>query len=46
VLRLISYLAPSIPAGLYELIARDVAEQCGDATDLIFEERISGPWCG
>jgi len=45
VLRLISYLAPSIPAGLYE-IARDVAEQCGDATDLVFEERISGPWCG
>jgi len=46
VLRLISYLAPSIPAGLYELIARDVAEQCGDATDLIFEERISGPLAG
>jgi len=45
-LRLISYLAPSIPAGLYELIARDVAEQCGDATDLIFEERISGPLAG
>jgi ABC-type phosphate/phosphonate transport system substrate-binding protein len=46
VLRLISYLAPSIPAGLYELIARDLAERCGDATDLIFEERISGPLAG
>jgi len=43
VLRLITYLSPSIPAGLYELIARDLAEQCGVATDLRFEERISGP---
>jgi phosphonate transport system substrate-binding protein len=46
VLRLISYLAPSIPAALYELIARDVAEQCGVATDVVFEERISGPLAG
>ncbi|HEX3582605.1 MAG TPA: PhnD/SsuA/transferrin family substrate-binding protein [Thermoanaerobaculia bacterium] len=42
-LRLITYLSPSIPAGLYELIARDLAEQCGVATDVRFEERISGP---
>jgi ABC-type phosphate/phosphonate transport system substrate-binding protein len=46
VLRLITYLSPSIPAGLYELIARDLAEQCGVATDLRFEERISGPLAG
>ena len=42
-LRLITYLSPSIPAALYELIARDLAEQCGGATDLSFEESISGP---
>lgn len=46
VLRLITYLSPSIPAGLYELIARDLAEQCGVKTDLTFEERISGPLAG
>ncbi|HEX7192351.1 MAG TPA: PhnD/SsuA/transferrin family substrate-binding protein [Thermoanaerobaculia bacterium] len=45
-LRLITYLSPSIPAGLYELIARDLAEQCGVPTDLTFEERISGPLAG
>jgi phosphonate transport system substrate-binding protein len=46
VLRLITYLSPSIPAALYELIARDLAEQCGLATELAFEERISGPLAG
>lgn len=46
VLRLISYLAPSIPAAMYELIARDLAEQCGVATDVVFETRISGPLAG
>ncbi|HEV8433621.1 MAG TPA: PhnD/SsuA/transferrin family substrate-binding protein [Thermoanaerobaculia bacterium] len=45
-LRLITYLSPSIPAGLYELIARDLAEQCGVATDLRSEERISRPLTG
>lgn len=45
-LRLISYLSPSIPAELYELIARDLEEQCGVATDVVFEERISGPLAG
>lgn len=45
-LRLITYLSPSIPSGFYELIARDLAEQCGIATDLAFEERISGPLAG
>jgi phosphonate transport system substrate-binding protein len=46
VLRLISYLSPSIPAALYELIARDIGEQCGMATDLVYEEQISGPLAG
>jgi len=46
VLRLITYLSPSIPSALYELIARDLAEQCGVATDVRFEERISGPLAG
>lgn len=45
-LRLITYLSPSIPAGLYELIARDLEEQCGVMTDVVFEERISGPLAG
>lgn len=45
-LRLITYLSPSIPAALYELIARDLAEQCGVDTDVVFEERISGPLAG
>lgn len=45
-LRLITYLSPSIPAGLYELIASDLAGQCGVVTDLTFEERISGPLDG
>jgi phosphonate transport system substrate-binding protein len=46
VLRLITYLSPSIPAALYQLIARDLAQQCDVATDLTFEERISGPLAG
>ena len=45
-LRLITYLSPSIPAALYELIARDLGEQCGVGADLVFEERISGPLAG
>ncbi len=45
-LRVITYLSPSIPAALYELIARDLAEQCGVATGVAFEERISGPLAG
>jgi phosphonate transport system substrate-binding protein len=43
VLRLITYLSPSIPAELYELIARDLADQCGVAANVTFEQRISGP---
>jgi ABC-type phosphate/phosphonate transport system substrate-binding protein len=45
-LRIITYLSPSIPAALYELIARDLGEQCGVAAELSFEERISGPLDG
>jgi len=39
-LRLISYLAPSIPAALFETIARHVG------AELVFEETISGPQPG
>jgi ABC-type phosphate/phosphonate transport system substrate-binding protein len=45
-LRIITYLSPSIPAELYELIARDLGEQCGLAAELAFESRISGPLAG
>src|ERR1043165_7173925 len=45
-LRIITYLSPSIPAELYELIARDLGEQCGVAAELAFEQRISGPLDG
>jgi ABC-type phosphate/phosphonate transport system substrate-binding protein len=45
-LRVVSYLSPSIPAELYELIARDLGEQCGVAVVLSFEESISGPLDG
>jgi ABC-type phosphate/phosphonate transport system substrate-binding protein len=39
-LRLITYLSPSIPAALYELIARELG------AELTFEETISGPLAG
>ncbi len=39
-MRLISYLAPSIPAALFETIARHVG------AELVFEETISGPQPG
>lgn len=45
-LRIITYLSPSIPAELYELIARNLGEQCGVAAELAFEPRISGPLAG
>ena len=45
-LRIITYLSPSIPAELYELIARDLGEQCGVIAELAFEPRISGPLAG
>jgi len=39
-LRIISYLAPSLPAALFETIARRLG------AELMFEERISGPLAG
>ncbi len=45
-LRLISYLAPSIPAGFFELVAKIVAEGAGVDATLRFDERISGPLPG
>ena len=45
-LKLISYLAPSIPAGLYETVATAIRELMGMEVDLQFEERISGPLQG
>ena len=45
-LRLTSYLAPSIPAGFYETIAGALEEILGLQVELTFEERISGPLAG
>lgn len=45
-LTLITYLSPSIPAGLYQLIADHIREECGLETAVTFEERISGPLPG
>lgn len=42
-LRFLTYLAPSIPAGLFTLVARHVEERCGVPTALELETRISGP---
>jgi phosphonate transport system substrate-binding protein len=43
VLRLISYLAPSLPEELFVRVAQHVAEWCGIETALAFDARISGP---
>ncbi len=45
-LRLISYLAPSIPAEFFELVAKVISEGTGLDVDLQFDERISGPLPG
>src|SRR6266542_2671460 len=37
--RIITYLSPRIPAALYELIARDLGEQCAVPAELAFESR-------
>jgi hypothetical protein len=42
-LRLISYLAPSIPAEFFELLARTIREGSGMDVGLAFEDRIFGP---
>ena len=45
-LRLISYLAPSIPAEFFELVAKVISEGTGIDVHLRFDERISGPLPG
>lgn len=45
-LRLISYLAPSIPAPFFELAAKVISEGTGLEVDLQFDESISGPLAG
>jgi ABC-type phosphate/phosphonate transport system substrate-binding protein len=42
-LRLISYLAPSIPHGFFELLAKVISEGTGMDVHLEFNEQISGP---
>lgn len=42
-LKLISYLAPSIPAGFFTLVARHLEAATGQPADVTFETRISGP---
>jgi ABC-type phosphate/phosphonate transport system substrate-binding protein len=46
VLKLISYLAPSIPAGFFTLVARHLESATGLPADVTFETRISGPLDG
>jgi len=45
-LRLISYLAPSIPASFYQAVADAINSATGLEVELKFEERISGPLPG
>jgi phosphonate transport system substrate-binding protein len=42
-LRLLSYLAPSIPEGLFELVASAIEAKTGTAVALDFETSVSGP---
>ena len=42
-LRLISYLAPSIPHGFFELLAKIISQGTGMDVHLEFDEQISGP---
>jgi ABC-type phosphate/phosphonate transport system substrate-binding protein len=45
-LRLLTYLAPSIPADFFRLVADVIAADIGVAVELQFEQRISGPLPG
>lgn len=45
-LNVISYLAPSIPAGFFRLVADAIAAGTGIEVKLQFEQRISGPMPG
>ena len=42
-LHLLSYLSPSLPEGLFELLAEAIAAATGRSTTLDFETRVSGP---
>jgi phosphonate transport system substrate-binding protein len=42
-IRLLSYLAPSIPAGLFELVAEEIEGVAGVGVTLAFETTVSGP---
>jgi hypothetical protein len=42
-LRVLSYLAPSIPEGYFELIAEQLRSRTGVAIALDFEASLSGP---
>jgi phosphonate transport system substrate-binding protein len=42
-IRLLTYLAPSIPAGLFELVAAEIEGAAGVRVALDFETRVSGP---
>jgi phosphonate transport system substrate-binding protein len=41
--RLLSYLAPSIPSGLFEFLAGEIASRTGTAVAVDFERSVSGP---
>jgi phosphonate transport system substrate-binding protein len=43
VLRLVSYLSPSLPEGLFEAVARRISETTGIRTSLRFERQTSAP---
>ena len=42
-IRLLSYLSPSIPAGLFELVAAEIRARTGGEVALDFETSVSGP---
>jgi phosphonate transport system substrate-binding protein len=42
-LKLLSYLAPSLPEGLFELVASELAARTGGPVTLDYETRVSGP---
>jgi phosphonate transport system substrate-binding protein len=42
-LRLLSYLSPSIPAGLFELLSRELGRRLELPVTIDFETRVSGP---
>ncbi len=45
-MRFLTYLAPSLPLGLFETIAVEVGRKLGIATSLASETRVSGPLGG